>query len=71
MQVWCDSRNTTKPQHLANVFDKSLTNDANQSLYIEGNLIFENGKNIGIFAKITNIIKSAKEMLQIIESSNS
>ena len=54
MQVWCDSRNTPKPHDLPNVFDKILTNNANQSLYQEGNLIFENGTNIGIYAEITN-----------------
>ena len=55
MQVWCDSRNIPKPQHPADVFDKVLTNDANQSLYQDGDLIFENEINIGIFGKITDI----------------
>ena len=55
MQVWCDSRNIPEPQYLANVFDKVLTKDANQSLYQEGDLIFENKINIGVFGKITDI----------------
>jgi len=55
LQVWCDSRNIPEPQHPADVFDKVLTNDANQSLYQDGDLIFENKINIGIFGKITDI----------------
>ena len=55
LQVWCDSRNIPEPQHPANVFDKVLTSDANQSLYQDGDLIFENKINIGIFGKITDI----------------
>jgi 3-dehydroquinate synthase II len=54
LQVWCDSRNIAKPQHPAKVFDKFFTNNSSQSLYQEGDLIFENGINIGVYAKITN-----------------
>ena len=53
MQVWCDSRNIAIPQHPAKVFDKILTNNSSQSLYQEGDLIFENGTNIGVYGKIT------------------
>jgi 3-dehydroquinate synthase II len=54
LQVWCDSRNIAIPQHPAKVFDKFLTNNSSQSLYQEGDLIFENGTNIGVYAKISN-----------------
>ena len=55
MQVWCDSRNIEQPQHSAKVFDKFLTNDITKSLYQQGDLIFENRINIGVYGTITDI----------------
>ena len=55
MQVWCDSRDTAQPKPPAEVFDKVLTNDASQSLYQHGDLVFENQKNVGIYGEVTDI----------------
>lgn len=55
MQVWCDSRDTAQPKPPAEVFDKVLTNDASQSLYQDGDLVFENQKNVGIYGEVTDI----------------
>lgn len=54
MQVWCDSRNIGQPQNSVKVFDKVLTNDATQPLYLQDDLVFENHINIGIYGKITD-----------------
>jgi hypothetical protein len=37
------------------VFDKFLTNDVTQSLYQQGDLVFENRINIGCYSEITDI----------------